>query len=150
MKKFIFFRFDRLGDFIIITNLIKHIKKRYPNSKITVFCSRFNYNFVKKHNKVDKAILYDRSFSFTKKLLVFRNILKEKYFASFAIDGKSTSNFINFFLKSKFKLGLTYKFFFLGLCFSKPNFFYNKFIFNKYETFTSKSHLKKLSICPLS
>jgi ADP-heptose:LPS heptosyltransferase len=35
MKKFIFFRNDRLGDFIIITNIIRAIKIKYPSSKIT-------------------------------------------------------------------------------------------------------------------
>ena len=30
MKKFIIFRTDRLGDFLIITNIIKAIKDKHP------------------------------------------------------------------------------------------------------------------------
>ena len=33
MKNFIFFRNDRLGDFLIITNLIKALKEKYPYIK---------------------------------------------------------------------------------------------------------------------
>ena len=49
-KKFIFFRHDRLGDFLIVTSLIKSLKKKFPNSKIIVFCSPLNFKFIKRYN----------------------------------------------------------------------------------------------------
>ena len=45
MKKFIIFRTDRLGDFLIITNIIKAIKDKYKNSHITLVGSPYNKNY---------------------------------------------------------------------------------------------------------
>ena len=148
MKKFIFFRNDRLGDFIIITNLIKAIKLKYPNSQIIILCSPYNYRFIKKYKIIDKIVLYDRKYPIIKKINIFFNIVKFNYFAAFAIDGKTFSYLCNFFLNSKYKLGLVYRYYLFGLMFFKPNYLYNKFIFNKFETFTSKSHLKKIEHLP--
>ena len=53
MKNFIFFRTDRLGDFLIITNIIKALKEKYPKSKITVVASQLNYHFIKKFKIID-------------------------------------------------------------------------------------------------
>ena len=58
MKKFIFFRNDRLGDFIILTNIIRSIKKKYKNSHITILCSPLNYNLIKKYEIIDKIYIY--------------------------------------------------------------------------------------------
>ena len=52
MKKFIFFRNDRLGDFLILTSIIKSIKEKYKDSHITVVCSPLNYNLIKKYSKI--------------------------------------------------------------------------------------------------
>jgi len=147
-KKFIFFRHDRLGDFLIVTSLIKSLKKKFPNSKIIVFCSPLNFKFIKSYKLIDKVILYDKKFSLKKKYNIFNKIIKDEYYASFSIDGKSISNLFNFFLKSKYKLGIVYRYIFLGLWLTKPNFFYTKLIFNKYETFTSKKYLNKIEHLP--
>ena len=148
MKKFIFFRNDRLGDFIILTNLIRGLKKKYKDSHITVLCSPHNYNFIKKYKFVDQAIVYSKTSSFHSKIQVLWKILSSRYYASFAVDGKSFSNLCNFLIKSKYKLGLVYKYKFLYFWLSKPNFLYNAFVFDKYETFTSKKYLKKIEHLP--
>lgn len=147
MKRFIFFRNDRLGDFLLITNIIRSIKKKYPFSKITVVASKYNYNFIKKYEIIDDVILYNKSFNFLKKIEIFNKIVKESYYASFAVDGKSFSNLCNIFLKSKNKFGLFYKFKFLGIPFLKPNIF-NFLFFDKHETFTSKKYLNKVEHLP--
>ena len=97
MKRFIFFRNDRLGDFLLITNIIRSIKKKYPSSKITVVASKYNYNFIKKYEIIDDVILYNKSFNFLKKIEIFNKIVKETYYASFTVDGKSFSNLCNIF-----------------------------------------------------
>ena len=137
MKRFIFFRNDRLGDFIIITNLLKSIKKKYPNSKITLVSSFYNHKFIKKYKIIDKVILYNKDLNFVKKIRIFKQIIKDKYYASFFIDGKSFSNFCSIFIKAKYKLGLFYRYKFFLLSLLKPNYLYT-FFFDKYETFTSK------------
>ena len=61
MKNFIFFRADRLGDFLIITNIIKVLKDEFPKSKITVVASQLNYHFIKKFKIVDRVILFKKN-----------------------------------------------------------------------------------------
>lgn len=148
MKKFIFFRNDRLGDFIILSNLIKNIKTKYKDSHITVLCSPYNYNFVRKYEIIDRVFVYSKTSSLFEKIKILTKIIKEEYFVSFAIDGKSFSNLCNFLIKSKYKFGLIYKYKFLNLWFSKPFFLYSYFIFDKFETFTSKKYLKKIEHLP--
>jgi len=147
-KNFIFFRNDRLGDFIIISNLIEAVKAKYPNSTITVLCSINNHKLVKKYKSVDRVILYNKSYSLLKKINIFKKIINLNYFASFAVDGKSFSYLCNYFISCKYKLGLVYKYNLFSLNFYKPNYFYKKFVFDKFETFTSKKYLKNIEHLP--
>ena len=57
MKKFIIFRTDRLGDFLITTNIIKKIKETYKKSHITVVGSPLNKILLKNYKKIDKTII---------------------------------------------------------------------------------------------
>ena len=59
-EKFIIFSLDRLGDFIVITSLLFALKKKYPESFITIVASKLNFNFIKKYKIVDQVILYDK------------------------------------------------------------------------------------------
>ena len=147
MKNFILFRTDRLGDFLIITNIIKALKKKYPKSKITVVASQLNYHFIKKYKIIDRVILYNKNYNFLKKIQIFKIINDRNYDASFSVDGKSFSNLCTFFLKSKLKLGLIYKYKIFGIPFYKPNLLF-KIIFKYYETFTSKEYLNKIEHLP--
>ena len=40
MKRFLLFRTDRVGDFLLTLSLIKIIKINYPKSEITVIASK--------------------------------------------------------------------------------------------------------------
>ena len=142
MKKFIFFRTDRLGDYILITNIICALKKKYPTSKIIVIASQYNYNFIKQNKLINKVILFNKNFNLIKKVKIFKEIIKDKYHVSFSIDGKSFSNLCSYFLNSDIKLGLLYKSYIFGIPFYKPNLLC-RLTFNKYEIFTSKKFLKK-------
>jgi len=148
MKKFIFFRNDRLGDFLILTNIIKSIKEKYRDSHITVVCSPLNYSLVKKYKIINQVYSYNKKDSFFKKISLLRKINNSDYYASFAVDGKSFSNLCNFLIKSKYKLGLVYNYKIFNLWLSKPNFFYKYFILDMYETFTSKKYLTKIEHLP--
>ncbi|MBD1138124.1 hypothetical protein IDH18_00750 [Pelagibacterales bacterium SAG-MED41] len=152
MKKFIIFRTDRLGDFLIITNIIRAIKRKYKNSHITVVGSPYNKKIINSYKTINKVLIYDKNSTLRKKISIFSNIVKSNYFCSLSLDGKSFSNFANLFLKAKKKFGIAYKFnlfdFVLNLKWSKPNFFYNYFIFDKFETFTSKKNLSNAEHLP--
>ena len=147
MKNFIFFRTDRLGDFLIITNIIKAIKDKYPKSKITVVASQFNYHFIKNFKIVDRVILFNKNYNIIQKLDIFKEINDRGYDASFSVDGKSFSNLCTIFLNSKLKFGLIYKSKILGVPFYKPNFLF-KIIFDYFEIFTSKKYLLKIEHLP--
>ena len=147
MKNFIFFRTDRLGDFLIITNIIKALKDKYPKSKITVVASQLNYHFIKTFKIIDRVILYNKNYNFIKKIQIFKIINDRNYDASFSVDGKSFSNFCTFFLRCKLKLGLIYKSKIFGIPFYKPNLFF-KIIFKYYEIFSSKVYLNKIEHLP--
>ena len=95
MKKFIFFRNDRLGDFIILTNIIKSIKKKYKDSHVVILCSPLNQNLVKKYKIIDQVYIYSKQISFFKKISLLNKIVSDNYYASFAVDGKSFSNLCN-------------------------------------------------------
>ena len=97
MKNFIFFRTDRLGDFLIITNIIKALKDKYPKSTITVVASQLNYYFIKKFKIIDRVILYNKNYNLIKKIQIFKIINDRNYDVSFSIDGKSFSNLCTFF-----------------------------------------------------
>ena len=149
MKRIIIFRADRLGDFLIISNIIKAIKKKYKDSHITVVGSKFNNNFIKSYKVIDRVIVYDKKSSIKEKIKIFNDITKNEYFCSLSLDGKSFSNIANFFLKAKFKFGISYRFNLFGFVkWSKPNFIYNYFVFDQYEFFTSKKNLSKIEHLP--
>ena len=147
MKNFIFFRNDRLGDFLIITNLIKALKEKSPLSNITIVSSKYNHHFISKYKIIDKVILYDKNFNILKKIKIFKKIINQQYYASFAVDGKSFSTICNIFIKSIYKFGLFYRFKLLGIPFLKPNYFLT-FFFDKFEIFTSKKFLKSVEHLP--
>ena len=142
MKKFIIFRTDRLGDFLIVTNIIKAIKDKYKDSHITVVGSPYNKKIINSYKIINKVIVYNKNSSLGEKISIFNDILKSKYYCSLSLDGKSFSNFLNLFIKAKIKLGISYVFHFFdfieSLKWSKPNIIYNNLIFDRYETFTSK------------
>ena len=152
MKKFIIFRTDRLGDFLIISNIIKAIKKKFKNSHITVVGSPYNNKLIKSYKAINKVLIYDKKSSLRKKISVFKDIIKSNYYCSLSFDGKSFSNFTNFFLKATKKYGISYVFnifnLIIGLKWSKPNFIYNYLVFDEFETFTSKKNLSKAEHLP--
>ena len=152
MKRFIIFRTDRLGDFLIITNIIKAIKKKYKESHITIVGSPYNKKLINSYKNINKVLVYDKNSKFSKKISIFKNIIGHNYYCSLSLDGKSFSNFTNIFLKAKKKYGISYVFNFFNLIinlkWSKPNFIYNYLIFDKFESFTSKKNLSKAEHLP--
>ena len=145
MKRFIIFRTDRLGDFLIISSIIKAIKNKYKDSHITLVGSPYNRKIINSYSIIDKVLIYDKNSSLKKKISIFNNIIRMNYYCSLSLDGKSFSNFTNLFLNAKKKYGISYIFnffdFIVDFKWSKPNFIYNYLVFDKFETFTSKESL---------
>ena len=107
MNHYLFFRTDRIGDFLLSSILFKSIKRNDPDSKITVIGSEKNYYYIKTFDFIDTVIQYPSSFF--KKIIFFFKIRKNKYKLIGALDGKKRSIYICILLKSKIKVILITK-----------------------------------------
>ena len=102
MKKFLIFRTERIGDFILSCILIKSIKRNKPNSEITVICSDQNYKYVKNYSLVDNAKLYPKKF--VKKISFYYSMIKDNYDCILSLDGKKRSIFACVINKAELKI----------------------------------------------
>ena len=110
MNKYIFFRTDRIGDFLLSGVLLKAIKRNDPSSHITVVGSIKNYNYIKNVNFIDTAIVYPEKM--IDRFRFFFNLINKKYFFSCVLDGKKRSIYANILINAKVKVICSYKFFF--------------------------------------
>ena len=114
--------------------------------------SPYNKKLIRSYKIINKVLIYNKKSTFRKKISIFNNIIKSNYYCSLSLDGKSFSNFVNFFLNAEKKFGIAYTFnffnFIISFKWSKPNFIYNYLVFDKFETFTSKKNLSKSEHLP--
>lgn len=101
--KYLIFRSDRIGDFLITSPLIQSIKRNDKNHFIEVVCSSKNNNFVNNLNLVDKIHVLKKN-NFISKLKLFLNLKANTYDVIFVSDKKNRSIILSFFLKSKVKI----------------------------------------------
>ena len=127
MNNYLFFRTDRIGDFLLSAILLNSIKRNDPNSHISVVCSSKNYNYVKKFHLVDKAILYPEKNLFKKTSFFLKMFLKKNY-CTIICDGKKRSIYSAILIKSKVKILFTTK----NLHKILFKFFFSKILVDKY------------------
>ena len=102
MNKYLIFRTDRIGDFLILAVLIKSIRRNDPDSFINVVASEKNYNYIKPFKIVDKVTLLTNGILSKLKLIYF--LRKEKYNTIIVHDRKQRSILISLFLKTNLKI----------------------------------------------
>ena len=102
MNKYLIFRTDRIGDFLILAILIKSIRRNDPDSFINVIASEKNYNYIKSFKIVDKVTLLTNGILSKLKLIYF--LRKEKYNTIIIHDRKQRSILISLFLKTNLKI----------------------------------------------
>ena len=107
MNRYLIFRTDRIGDFLLSAVLINSIKHNKPNSHITVVCSEKNFNYIKNFHLVDEAILYPTNL--IKKIPFYFKMIKEKNTCSIVCDGKKRSIYSSILNKSEVKILFTTK-----------------------------------------
>ena len=95
MKKYLIFRTDRIGDFIVSCILINSIKRNENNSHITVVCSKKNYNYIKGVSLVDEAILYPENI--LERIKFYFYLKKKNFDVSLALDGKKNLYIVRYF-----------------------------------------------------
>jgi len=101
MNKYLLFRTDRIGDFLLSLILIKSIKRNDSNSHITLVSSEKNYEYIKSFKIVDDVILLKKSFF--NKINTFLLLNKNSYKSIIIHDSKIRSKIISRFLKSENK-----------------------------------------------
>ena len=75
MNKYLIFRTDRIGDFLVSAILIKCIKINDPSCEITVIASKNNYSYINSFPLVDNVIELKNNFlSKLKLILKIKNI----------------------------------------------------------------------------
>ena len=102
MNKYLIFRTDRIGDFLLTAILIKSIKRNDPNSFINIVASEKNYNYIKAFKEVDKVTLFHKGILNKLKLIIL--LKKDKYKTIIIHDAKKRSIFISLFMKSDLKI----------------------------------------------
>ena len=143
MNKYLIFRTDRIGDFLLSSILIKSIKRNDKNCSVTVVCSNKNFDYIKNFHLIDEVILYPPD-GITKKINFLLNLSKKNFFATFILDGKKRSLTNAIFIKSKFKISIVTKYiykFFLKFIFDNvvhDNFSENKLALLKSALMTLK------------
>jgi ADP-heptose:LPS heptosyltransferase len=129
-NKYIFFRTDRIGDFLMSAILIKAIKRSDQNAYITVVASKKNHDYIKTFSYVDETILIPENY--LKKIYFYTKFFFVKYHLICILDGKKRSLYFSFLNRAKFKFLFTNKKFY-KLFFS---FFYTKIFLD--SCYTSK------------
>ena len=103
MNRYLIFRTDRIGDFLISAILIKSIKLNDPKSNITIVASKKNYDYIKSFNFVDEVILLNNNL--LSKIKVISKLRKCKLYDCIIIhDNKKRSKLISFFVRFKNKI----------------------------------------------
>ena len=106
-NKVIFFSIDRLGDYLIKSNVIFNISKLYKKSDIVV--SDKNFKLVNTQNIFNKVILFNTRKKIFNKLKFILIFLFKKYDAAISFDGKNISNILLIVVRAKFKHVFIYK-----------------------------------------
>lgn len=105
MAKYLFFRTDRIGDFIFSRMLVRSIKDMNKKNVVDFVCSKYNSDYVKNFSDVNKIFILDK-YDFT---LLIRNknlIQSQNYDYLVILDGKRRSLFYSIFLKATFKIAI--------------------------------------------
>jgi len=105
MNKYLLFRTDRIGDFLLSAILINSIKQNDSLAHITIIASKKNFDYIKNFKIVDDVILFKNNFFGRIKLIFF--LKKEKYKNIIVHDNKNRSKLISFFLKAQKKIFIT-------------------------------------------
>ena len=100
---YLIFRSDRIGDFLIISSLIKSLKNNSKDSKIFIVASEKNADFIKQIPIIDEVLVLNRN-SLVSKIKVLLNLKRHKFDAVIVSDKKNSSIIISLFLTAKIKI----------------------------------------------
>ena len=105
MNKYLIFRTDRVGDFLVSAILLKCIKESDPQAHISVIASNKNFTYIKTFPFVDNVIQLNNNL--LGKINVFLELFKCKYESIIIHDNKKRSKLISCFLRSINKIEIS-------------------------------------------
>ena len=106
-KKIIFLSIDRLGDYLIRSNVINKISKNYKS--IEIITSDKNFKLANSQSFFNKVYLFNTKNKFYEKLRFIKYFLFSKYTSIIVFDGKNISNILLFLINADFKFTFIYK-----------------------------------------
>ena len=98
--KYLIFRTDRIGDFLITSPLINAIKNNDTNAQIYVVSSNKNKEFIINYKFVDRVFLLKKN-NFLNKIKLYFELKKFSFDVVIVSDKKNRSIILTLFLKSK-------------------------------------------------
>ena len=105
MAKYLFFRTDRIGDFIFSRMLVRSIKNKNKKNVVDFVCSKYNSDYIRRFRDINKIFIldkYDLSLLLKNKSI----INSQNYDYLVILDGKRRSLFYSIFLKASFKIAI--------------------------------------------
>ena len=119
-----------IGDLINFSPCLKIIKDNNKNSHITLICSEYNFQVAKNYSYVDNYVIFSKNL--LKNIFTnFKALFLTKYKYLFQLDGKSSSYFISYFIRSNIKS---------TVCFMK----HKKFLGLNYQIMRPPKYLLKI------
>lgn len=101
MKKILIFKTDRIGDFIYFSPCLKIIKDNLKNCKITLICSKYNYQIAKNYKFIDEYIIISKKL--IKDFFILKKISKQNFDYLFQMDGNNNSYYLSMMFNSNIK-----------------------------------------------
>ncbi len=115
VRKIIVIKNDKIGDMIISTCVFRELKEEYPNSKITVLCSKSNKPIIEKNKFIDNIDVLDYPPKNFKDYLAYlkfsRKIKNENFDLGIDLRGGLFNILLLFFGRVKYKIGFYNRFF---------------------------------------
>jgi len=108
MENIIIIKTDRVGDLLHLSGCIKAIHENFKESKITLVCSKYNFQVAKNYSFVHDFIVINQESSLRILIKYFKKLILNKYTHLFLMDGKNKSLILSCFIKSNMKSVLCY------------------------------------------
>ena len=99
MKKILIFKTDRIGDLINISPVLNNLKKNFPNSEISLVCSKYNSSLAKHYDFLSKIFIFKKPFIFFL-LKNYKFFILKKYDLILQLDGKNHSYLSSILIRS--------------------------------------------------
>ena len=106
-KKVIFFSIDRLGDYLIRSNVIKKISQNFE--KVEIVGSNLNSKLLNTQKFIHQIYTFNTENKFYEKIKFIKLFLFKKYDTVIIFDGKNISNILLFLINANFKFTFLYK-----------------------------------------